>query len=101
MHSPAYSSYGAATLVAHCFSPSDLMPLVRAHAQRLGDKGILSAGNGLGGTRSETSFQGLLFYLSSDDGQAAHQLGAISGLMQEIHLRSLPWTVRGTGGLSL
>ena len=90
MHSFAYSADRSATPVAHCFSPSDLMPLVRAHSSRSEDKSLLSTHDTRTSAHSETCSPGLLFYLSADSAQAEHQIDAISRLMQELYLRSLP-----------
>lgn len=94
MHSIGYSADRAATPVAHCFSPSDLMPLVRAHADRTPGRTQFGGAEGLLQARPETCFQGLVFYLSGNTTQASHQLGAIAGLMQQLYLQSLPRAVR-------
>jgi len=65
------------------------MPLLRAHSKGSGGPDLIGASAHLTGTGSGDCFQGLLFYLSPDDFQAEHQLGAISGLLHEFFLWSL------------
>jgi hypothetical protein len=97
MTSTAYSADRSAIPVAHCFSPSELIPLVRARTERPQDKRLFSARDLRTGAPSEACFQGLLFYLSPDNNQAEHQIDAISALLREIYLRSLPRVGRPSG----
>jgi hypothetical protein len=90
MTSFTYSPDRLPTPFSHCFTPSDLLPLLRARAVSSARTDLFKALTGQAGhSESEEGFPGLLFYLSADDTQAGVQLDAMSELLQELYLRSL------------